>query len=152
VSATVIPFRLALATRRKLRAASQRSDAPLTQSAPVFAADVLLAERSEGATRVCDATWREHSKLSGRIRSVSVRKLDGTPVLECTLSDGSGTMLLVFQGRNEIPGIERGARIVVEGTVGSWHRRFAMINPTYELVSGPETEPPATLPRERGSS
>jgi amino acid transporter len=150
VSATVIPFRLALATRRKLRAASQRSDATSTQSTPVFAADVLLAERSEGAMRICDATWREHSKLSGRIRSVSVRQLDGTPVLECTLSDGSGTMLLVFQGRNEIPGIERGARVVVEGTVGSWHRRFAMINPTYELVAGAETEPPSSLPPGRG--
>jgi amino acid transporter len=149
VSATVIPFRLALATRRKLRAASQRSEAPSAQPAPVLAADVLLAERSEGATRVSDATWREHSKLSGRIRSVSVRQLDGTPVLECTLSDGSGTMLLVFQGRNEIPGIERGARIVVEGTVGSWHRRFAMINPTYELVAGAETEPPSSLPHGR---
>jgi amino acid transporter len=150
VSATVIPFRLALATRRKLRAASQRTDVAPAPSAPVLAADVLLAQRSEGATRVCDATWREHSKLSGRIKSVSVRKLEGSPVLECSLTDGSGTILLVFQGRSEIPGIERGARIVVEGTVGSRNGRFAMINPTYELVAGPETEPPASLPRTRG--
>ena len=49
-------------------------------------------------------------------------------------------MLLVFQGRSQIPGVERGARIVVEGTIGSWHRRLAMINPTYELVAGPETD------------
>jgi hypothetical protein len=152
VSATVIPFRLAISTRRKIRIASQRSTANAAPDAPLLAADRLLAARSEGATRVCDAAWREHSKLSGRIRSVSVRNLDGSPVLECTLTDGSGTMLLIFQGRNQIPGIERGARVVVEGTVGSWHRKFAMINPTYELVSGPETEPPATLPRERGSS
>ena len=49
-------------------------------------------------------------------------------------------MLLVFQGRNAIPGIERGARLVVEGTVGSWQRRLAIINPDYELVAGPEHE------------
>jgi hypothetical protein len=71
---------------------------------------------------------------------VSVRKLEGAPALECTLADGTGTMLLVFQGRNQIPGIERGARIVVEGTVGSWHRRLAIINPDYELVAGAESD------------
>ena len=85
------------------------------------------------------AVWRERTKFSGRIRSLSVRKVDGAPVLECTLSDGSGTMLLVFQGRSQIPGIERGARVVVEGTVGSWQRRLAIINPDYELVAPPES-------------
>jgi amino acid transporter len=148
VSATVIPFRLAIATKRRLRSASQRP-ASESSSAPVLAADRLLLERSEGSTKVSDAAWREYSKLSGRIRSVSVRKLDGRPVLECTLTDGSGTMLLVFQGRSQIPGIERGARIVVEGTVGSWQRRFAMINPTYELVAGPETDGSPSLPQAR---
>ena len=46
----------------------------------------------------------------------------------------------MFQGRSQIPGIERGARLVVEGTVGSWQRKLAIINPDYELVSGPESD------------
>jgi amino acid transporter len=142
-SATVIPFRLDLAKRRRFRAMAAEAKAKQQQaqakSAPVLKADVLLAERAGGATAVCDAKWREHAKFSGRIRSVSVRKVEGTPTLECTLSDGSGTLLLVFQGRSQIPGIERGARLVVEGTVGSWQRRLAIINPDYELVAGPES-------------
>lgn len=71
---------------------------------------------------------------------MSVRKVDGAPTLECTLSDGSGSLLLVFQGRNHIPGIVLGARIVVEGTVGSWQRKLAIINPDYELVAGPDAD------------
>ena len=140
-SATVIPFRLDVKKRRRFRAlaASQKASQP-SRSAPVFRADVLLAERSSGATAVCDAAWRERAKFSGRIRSVSVRKVEGAPTLECTLSDGSGSLLLVFQGRSHIPGIELGARVVVEGTVGSWQRKLAIINPDYELVAGPDTD------------
>jgi amino acid transporter len=141
-SATVIPFRLDVAKRRRFRGAlaAEPKDRPPTRSAPVLRADVLLAERSGDATQVCDASWRERAKFSGRIRSVSVRRVDGAPTLECTLSDGSGSLLLVFQGRSQIPGIVRGARLVVEGTVGSWQRKLAIINPDYELVSGPESD------------
>jgi amino acid transporter len=141
-SATIIPFRLDLAKRRRFRGAlaAQAKPTPPTRSAPVLKADVLLAERAGDATQVCDASWRERSKFSGRIRSVSVRRVDGTPTLECTLSDGSGTLLLVFQGRSQVPGIVRGARLVVEGTVGSWQRKLAIINPDYELVSGPDSD------------
>ncbi len=135
-SATVIPFRLPPPSRRRrLRAALTRAtaaaEAAPAPATPKLRADVLLAARSEGAGSVCDAAWREQTKLSGRIRSVSVHNEQGRPVLECTLSDGTGSMLLVFQGRNEIPGMERGARVVVDGTVGSWHRRLAMLNPSY---------------------
>jgi hypothetical protein len=44
----------------------------------------------------------------------------------------------VFQGRRRIPGIQPGARLVVEGMVGDWARRQAILNPDYELIAGPE--------------
>jgi hypothetical protein len=47
-------------------------------------------------------------------------------------------LLLVFQGRRRIPGIQPGARLVVEGMVGDWARRQAILNPDYELIAGPE--------------
>ena len=58
--------------------------------------------------------------------------------LECLLADDSGMLLLVFQGRRRIPGIQPGARLVVEGMVGDWARRQAILNPDYELIAGPE--------------
>ena len=53
----------------------------------------------------------------------------GTSNLECVLSDGTGGLLLVFQGRPKIAGIEPGARLVAEGMVGAWGRRPAMLEP-----------------------
>ena len=140
VSATVIPFRLDMAKRRRFRAQQSAQREPARAEQPLLAADVLLAERSGGAAPIGEAVYRERTRVSGRIRSVSVGKREGSPALECTLADASGSMLLVFQGRNAIPGLERGARVVVEGTVGSWQRKLAMINPDYELVAGPETD------------
>jgi len=157
VSATAIPFRLNLEKRRRFRAAAAASSEEHAETGPdgekekekekekdrgqrLMNADRLLAERSADSTPIGDATWRERCQFSGRVRSISVRKVDDAPALECTLIDGTGTLLLVFQGRNAIPGIERGARLVVEGTVGSWQRRLAIINPDYELVAGPEHE------------
>jgi hypothetical protein len=52
------------------------------------------------------------------------------------LNDGTGGLLLVFQGRPRIAGIEPGARLVAEGMVGAWGRRPAMLNPSFELVAG----------------
>jgi hypothetical protein len=54
--------------------------------------------------------------------------------------DGSGALLLVFQGRRKIPGIQQGARLVAHGTVGAWEGRLAILNPEYELIAGPDTE------------
>jgi hypothetical protein len=55
------------------------------------------------------------------------------------LVDDTGAILLVFQGRPRIPGIEPGARLVASGMVGSWDRRLALLNPDYELVAGGES-------------
>ena len=72
------------------------------------------------------------------MRSVRVQPRAGTSNLECQLADDSGMLLLVFQGRRRIPGIQPGARLVVEGMVGDWARRQAILNPDYELIAGPE--------------
>jgi RecG-like helicase len=65
----------------------------------------------------------------------------GAQNLECTISDGTGTLMLVFQGRPTIPGIEPGTRLVVEGMVGSWHHELAILNPDYEIVAGSTGDP-----------
>ena len=75
--------------------------------------------------------------MAGRVKSVRVQPRAGTSNLECVLTDGTGGLLLVFQGRPRIPGIEPGARLVAEGMVGAWGRRLAILNPDYELVGGP---------------
>ena len=102
----------------------------------VSAADDALARRAGVTTRIADVVVRQRVKVAGRVKSVRVQPRAGTSNLECVLSDGTGGLLLVFQGRPKIAGIEPGARLVAEGMVGAWGRRPAMLNPSFELVAG----------------
>ena len=102
----------------------------------VSAADDALARRAGVTTRISDVAVRQRVKVAGRVKSVRVQPRAGTSNLECVLSDGTGGLLLVFQGRPRIAGIEPGARLVAEGMVGAWGRRPAMLNPSFELVAG----------------
>jgi RecG-like helicase len=71
--------------------------------------------------------------LSGRVHSVRMSPIAGSPALECALVDDTGTISIVFFGRRAIPGIEVGARMTVEGMVGEHRGRLALINPVYRL-------------------
>ena len=102
----------------------------------VLAADDALAKRAGITTPISDVVVRQRVKVAGRVKSVRVQPRAGTSNLECVLSDGTGGLLLVFQGRPRIAGIEPGARLVAEGMVGAWGRRPAMLNPSFELVAG----------------
>jgi hypothetical protein len=64
------------------------------------------------------------------------------PALECTVTDASrAELMVVFLGRREVAGIRNGTQLVVEGVIGERRGRLAMLNPTYELLSVPESEP-----------
>ena len=99
-----------------------------------------LGPRAEGTTPIAEVTWRARVRVAGRVKSIRVPTRTPTPSLECTLVDGTGALLLVFQGRRKIPGIQQGARLVAQGTVGAWEGRLAILNPDYELIAGPDTE------------
>ncbi len=69
----------------------------------------------------------------------------GVSSLECTISDGTGQVMAVFQGRRRVAGIEPGARVVVEGMVASRGRSVGMVNPLYWVISTPDhAEAPST--------
>jgi len=88
---------------------------------------------------ISTAQWRQRAAVQGRVRSVAVSPVKGSPALEAELYDSSGGITLVFYGRRSIPGIEPGALMRVEGMVGEMEGHLAMANPTYRL-----------LPREHG--
>jgi amino acid transporter len=83
---------------------------------------------------VRDVRWRNRATLEGRIRSVYVGPVSGSPALEAELYDETGGITLVFLGRRSIPGIEPGAKIRVEGMVGETEGYLAMTNPSYRLL------------------
>jgi len=153
VNATVVPYQLeggwwsnrrewrrtseeATPTSHGVRAAEKAADRD--RAARAKSDRAAFGERARGTIPIGDAQWRTRVRVAGRVRSVRVQPRAGTSNLECLLADDSGMLLLVFQGRRRIPGIQPGARLVVEGMVGDWSRRQAILNPDYELIAGPE--------------
>jgi amino acid transporter len=153
VNATVVPYQLTggwFSRRRQWRRipipatpgsrGARAADRAADREAATKAAFDRLAfgERGRGTIPIGDVQWRTRVRVAGRVKSVRVQPRAGTSNLECVLADDTGKLLLVFQGRRRIPGIQPGARLVVEGMVGDWARRQAILNPDYELIAGPE--------------
>jgi amino acid transporter len=160
VNATVVPYQLTggwLSKRREWRRGPSAADAgaagavarpPARISSKAADRETARAafdraafgDRGAGTTPISEAQWRNRVRVAGRVKSVRVQPRAGTSNLECVLADDTGRLLLVFQGRRRIPGIQPGARLVVEGMVGDWARRQAILNPDYELIAGPEAD------------
>ena len=98
-----------------------------------------LAQQVSGTTPIGEAIWRGRVRVAGRVRSIRVPTRTATANLECTLADPTGAILLVFQGRRRIPGIQQGVSLVAQGTVGAWEGHLAILNPDYELMAGLDT-------------
>jgi amino acid transporter len=124
---------------RSARAAERAAEQAAARQAFEEAA---FGGRRQGTVPIGEVAWRQRVRVAGRVKSVRVQPRAGTANLECVLADETGRLTLVFQGRRRIPGIQPGARLVVEGMVGDWAHRQAILNPDYELVAGPETVGP----------
>ena len=139
VNATLVPFDLSRRVRTSpapVSADGSRHDGP----APGRPLRTVTGTRAVGTTPIKDLTWRRRAKVAGRITSVRVQPRAGVASLECVLTDDTGGLLLVFQGRRRVPGLSPGTRLVAEGMVGQRDRRLAIVNPVYELIAGPDDD------------
>jgi hypothetical protein len=111
------------------------------------------------ARTVAQAVPRCRAVLSGVVRSVAVRQRARLPgalgsaphrpatgaSLEAQFDDGSGHITLRWVGRDHIPGVRAGARLVVEGTAHDEHGQLVLLNPLYRFAH------PTTRKAERGA-
>jgi amino acid transporter len=138
-SATIIPFRLGKQRRYRF---PWEDGAPGTTPHDVrdqIEGDVawqVAFDAPPGTTPIGRLQWRQRARIAGRVRSVRVQPGGGPPTLEVQLVDPTGQIVLVFQGRRLVPGIEPGVRLLAEGTVGGRGRRLAMTNPAYTILPG----------------
>jgi hypothetical protein len=136
---TTVPFHFdrgetAAPRRSKLVARPRRSVPPAEPAEPPGAASGPAAADSRGVTRIGDVRWRQRVTVEGKVTTVRVDPVAGSWLLECIVSDGSGALSIVFNGRRDIPGLTLGASIRVEGTVASHRGRMAIFNPVYSLL------------------
>ena len=101
----------------------------------ISAMEPAVSASPEVTEPINQARWRNRIRATGTVKALQVQQTETGPSLGCEIGDEAGSLLLVFPGRRRIPGIELGARVLVEGMVGRWRRRLAILNPYYELVA-----------------
>ncbi|MBT2363875.1 OB-fold nucleic acid binding domain-containing protein [Streptomyces sp. ISL-10] len=88
---------------------------------------------ASGCTRICDCGDRQIVKVTGTLRTVTLRPRAGVPALEAELFDGTAALDVVWLGRRSIVGIEPGRRLIASGRISMSHGRRVLFNPKYEL-------------------
>ncbi|MCU1485907.1 MAG: amino acid/polyamine/organocation transporter, superfamily [Actinomycetia bacterium] len=91
-------------------------------------------EDGEGdSVRIGDAPRRVPTQIAGEVTGLRVVPKAGSPWLEVTVDDGSGSAVLIFTGRKRVPGIMPGRAIIAEGVARDEHDRLTILNPRYSL-------------------
>jgi hypothetical protein len=90
----------------------------------------------EGVTPIGELKPRVEGTVVGEITSLRIVPRAGSPSLEATVSDGGGSLVVVWTGRRKIAGVTPGKRLVVSGraTPQGPKDRLYVFNPRYELL------------------
>jgi hypothetical protein len=106
-------------------------------SASAATLDALhLQERWVGVpvTQIAQVVERRPARFGGEVRSQWRSAHGSAPALRVTITDGSGTAVLVFSGRSSIAGIESGRALLVEGVGRRTGQRLVVRDPAYTLL------------------
>ena len=95
-----------------------------------------FCESRPGAVSIANLPPRSEGTVVGEITSLRIVPRAGSPSLEATIKDGSGTLVVTWTGRRRIAGVAAGRRMVVNGrgTPTGPGGRLMILNPRYELL------------------
>ncbi|EST38528.1 hypothetical protein N566_07005 [Streptomycetaceae bacterium MP113-05] len=88
---------------------------------------------TNGCTRISECGDRQFVRVTGTLRTVTLRPRAGVPTLEAELFDGSAALDVVWLGRRAITGIEPGRKVIAWGRIALHRGRPVLFNPKYEL-------------------
>jgi RecG-like helicase len=96
-----------------------------------------LSEQAEirGSTLIEELDRGETIQVTGVVKSATVRPNTQVPTYEVEVFDGSGTLIVIWQGRKHVTGIEPGTRIEVEGRITFLSGKPCLHNPVYKILS-----------------
>jgi hypothetical protein len=85
---------------------------------------------------MAEAEPRQEVSLVGEITSLRIVPHEGSPWLEATITDSTGSVLAVWTGRRRIPGVAPGKRLIIggRGSPTGPGGRLLYFNPRYELL------------------
>ena len=85
-------------------------------------------------SRLSHIPLRQRVDVTGEVTHLRVVPRAGSPSLEVSIDDGTGTVVAVFTGRRSITGIDPGRAVVVAGVAREDRGRILMLNPEYTLL------------------
>ncbi|GAA0481267.1 OB-fold nucleic acid binding domain-containing protein [Streptomyces stramineus] len=104
-----------------------------TSQEDLHSAELQQDTEAEGCTKIRDCDDRQIVKVTGTLRTVTLRPRAGVPALEAELFDGSAALDVVWLGRRSIVGIEPGRKLIASGRISMSRGRRVLFNPKYEL-------------------
>jgi len=95
-----------------------------------------FCESRRGVVSIAELPPRIEGTVVGEILSMRIVPRAGSPSLEATITDGTGSIVVVWTGRRKIAGVAPGKRLVVSGRGAATgpKGRLLMFNPIYELL------------------
>src|ERR1700754_4352599 len=84
-------------------------------------------------TPIASCAARRSAAISGRVVRVDMTDWSGNDVLEVTVSDGTGKVVLAFFGRRRPAGVELGQPLTAGGALIRHLGRLLILNPYYWL-------------------
>ncbi len=95
-----------------------------------------FCESRQGVVSISDLPARVQGTVVGEITSLRIVPRAGSPSLEATITDGTGSVLVVWTGRRKIAGVAPGKRLVISGRGAATgpKGRLLLFNPSYELL------------------
>jgi hypothetical protein len=95
-----------------------------------------FCESRQGVVAIVDLPPRAEGTVVGEITSMRIVPRAGSPSLEATVTDGTGSLVVVWTGRRKIAGVAPGKRLVLSGRGAATgpKGRLLIFNPSYELL------------------
>ncbi|HVF75333.1 MAG TPA: DNA-binding protein [Acidimicrobiales bacterium] len=90
-----------------------------------------------GTIPIGEAKARQEIRVTGEVTFVRiVPRPNGSPWLEATVNDGTGSLVVMWTGRRRVAGIRGGRRLIVSGrgSASGPGGRLLVYNPVYELL------------------
>ncbi|HJE52548.1 MAG TPA: OB-fold nucleic acid binding domain-containing protein [Tessaracoccus flavescens] len=103
-------------------------------SAELEQSDLRELAAETGASQLADCAPRSRVTLRGTVTSLTSDPRHGW--LEAEVSDGSGTLRVIWMGRDRLECLLPGRSVLVTGRLAEDEGRPVMYNPDFEVVPG----------------
>lgn len=96
-----------------------------------------LSEHSatRGSTLIEEIERGKTIQVTGVVKTATIKPNNQVPAYEIEIFDGSGNLIVIWQGRKHVAGIEPGTRLEVEGRITFLSGKPCLHNPVYKILS-----------------